>query len=93
MTPTLNSMILDLANDYTGLWEFVSGASATDPDRDYDSLVKELRRGIESLIGDGRLELYPGVRFSGDAQPVPKRDVPARVYRKIGKPRPQALLT
>jgi hypothetical protein len=78
MTQSFRSMILDLAgDDYTGLWEFLWGASAAMPDRDRGELVEQLRADVETLINKGELMAYRGSRFSGEELPIPLRDVPA----------------
>lgn len=67
----LDAMILDLANDdYTGLWEFIWQAEAARDGIRRDEIRATLGLAIERLILAGKLEIFRGVSFTGEEQPI-----------------------
>ena len=72
---TPEAMILDLAaDDYTGLWEFVWGTAADDPEVAAVTRRELLRVTLAKLIADGKVRLYRGTRFTGEETAVSSSD-------------------
>ena len=68
-------MILDLAaDDYTGLWEFVWGAGAGNPEVAAPTRRELLRVALAKLIADGKVKLYRGTRFTGEETAIAAND-------------------